>query len=65
MRQYYEQTKMENRPYPLYMIVNKFTTEPTDDSIWIPNKQKQVPIHEPSKMDKQTTTPAKKDKNEL
>ena len=61
--QYYEQTKMENRPYPLYMIVNKFTTEQTSDNIWISNKRKRVPmtpISEPPKMDKQTTTPVKK-----
>ena len=59
--QYYDQTKMENQPYPCYMVVNRFATESIDHNIWIPNRQRRVsviPILEPPKKE-QTTTPAK------
>ena len=60
MKQYYDPTRMENQPYPCYMVVNRFATESIDHNIWIPNRQRRVPvipIPEPPK--KQTTTPAK------
>ena len=61
MEQYDDQTKMENQPYPCYMVVNRFATKSIDHNVLIPNRQRRVsviPIPVPPKT-KQTTTPVK------